>query len=258
MSNFIQLLRKSVTELTRYPGFLLLAWLVVLLSLPWLNLVFGRQTVFQALVLVILLQVAFVLNVLYRAWGWWGMLRAVAGVLLLVWVIQAIIIRSGLPYGYLSYTSSFQPQLFGIPFLIPLSWLMMLPPAWMVARLVTRRLSGCLSRLLFLLVGSVAFTGWMVSFDPFLARLGILEWNPAGSFYGIPWQHFLFWLFIAGLITFAISPKRLPGSGLLLLYALSWISTFIVMLIYGGLFVPALVGFVVMGLMLLLAGLITG
>ncbi len=255
MSNFIQLLRKSTSELTRYPGFLLIAWVVVTLSLPWLNLIIGRQAVLQALALAILLQVAFVLNVLYRAWGWWAMLRAVAGVLLLVWAIQAIIIRSGLPYGTLSYTASLQPQLLGIPFIIPLTWLMMLPPAWMVARLATRQLSGCLARLLFLLVSGISFTSWMVSFDPLLARLGILVWTPPGNFFGIPWQHFLFWLFICGLVTFAVSPKRLPGSALLLMYVLAWLMTFIIILIFGGFFLPAIIGFAGMGLMLLWAGL---
>lgn len=258
MRNFIQLLRKSTSELTRYPGFLLIAWLVVTLSLPWLNLIFGRQAVLQGLVLAILLQVAFVLNVLYRSWGWWGMLRVVAGVLLLVWIIQAIIIRSGLPYGDLIYTSSLQPQLLGIPFIIPLTWLMMLPPAWLIARLATHRLSGCLARLIFLLASAIAFTGWMVYFDPLMVRLSILGWTPFGDFYGIPWQHYLFWLFISGLITFAISPKRLPGSALLSMYALSWASTFIILLVFGGLFLPALVGFAIMGGMLLWAGLMTG
>jgi putative membrane protein len=195
------------------------------------------------------------LNVLYRSWGWWGMLRVTAVVLILVWAVQAIIIRSGMPYGNLQYTSSLQPQLLGIPFIIPPTWLMMLPPSWVVARLITRKLSGCLLRPLFVLMSAVAFTGWMVSFDPLLTRLGILLWTPAGDYYGTPAWNYVFWLFIAALLTFAISPNRVPGAPLLLVYTLSWLVTFISLLLFGGLLVPALVGFVVMGGVLVGAGL---
>lgn len=258
MTNLIHLLRKSISDLTRYPGFLLIAWLVVTLALPWLKLLFGEQTLLQALTLSILIQAAFVLNVLNRALGWWSMLRVLAAVLLLVWVVQAIIIRSGLPYGNLHYTSLLQPQLLGIPFIIPITWLMMLPPSWLVARLATRRISGCMLRPVFILVSAIAFMGWMVSFDPLMARLGILNWTPAGDFYGIPAWNFLFWGFISALVTFAISPKRLPGSGLILMYTLVWVVEFISLLVFGGLLLPALIGFAVMGAMLLLAGFMTG
>jgi uncharacterized membrane protein len=74
------------------------------------------------------------------------MLRTALEVVLLVWVVQAIVIRSGLPYGTLQYTSLLQPQVMNVPVIIPFTWLMMLPPAWAVARLITRKLSGCLMR----------------------------------------------------------------------------------------------------------------
>ena len=247
MTNFIRLLIKSFSELTRYPGFLIIAWVVVMIALPFLRLIFGEQTLHQGLTLVILLQVAFILNVLYRAWGWWGTLRFVATVGLLVWLVQAIVIRSGFPYGELNYTAALQPQLLGIPIIIPVTWLMMLPPAWLVARLITRKRSGCLSRIFFILVSAIAFTGWMIYFDPLMARLGILQWSPQGNFYGTPTWNYLFWLFIAGLLTFVLSPTRLPGGPLLLMYALSWLVTFIALLIFGGLLLPALVGFAIMG-----------
>jgi uncharacterized membrane protein len=247
MSNFLMLLRKSTSELTRYPGFLLIAWLAVTLSLPLINKLFGQPTLMQALTLSILFQTAFALNVLYRAWGWWSLLRVASAILLLVWVVQAIIIRSGMPYGNLQYTSLLQPHLLGIPFIIPVTWLMMLPPAWVVAKLITRRLSGCLIRPIFTLVSAVCFTAWTIYFDPLLAHLGILRWVPGGDFYSTPGWNYAFWLFIAGLITFAISPQRLPGGPLLLMFSLSWLVYFIILIIFGELLLPAVVGFVVMG-----------
>jgi len=257
MTNFIQLLHKSISSLGRYQAFLLAAWLVVMLSLPLLNLVFGEQALLQGLALAVLLQVAFVLNVLYRAWGWWSMLRAAAGVVLLAWVIQAIIIRSGLPYGNLQYTDLLQPQVMSVPILIPLTWLMMLPPAWAVAMLITRRLSGCLMRPAFVMVSAVAFTAWGFCLDPLMVHLGLLQWNPYGDFYGTPWLNYIGWMLVSAVITFGLSPKRLPGGSLVLVYALTWLVEFISLLIFWGLPVPALVEFFLMGGMLLWAAVIT-
>jgi uncharacterized membrane protein len=253
MTNLIQILRKSISGLERYPAFLLVTWLVVLISLPLLNVVFGVQTLLQGLALAVLLQVAFVLNVLYRAWGWWSMLRTATGVVLLVWATQAIVIRSGLPYGGMQYTSLLQPQVMSVPVIIPFTWLMMLPPAWAVAKLITRKLSGCLIRPAFVLVSALAFTAWDFYLDPLMVHMGLVEWNPVGGFYGTPWLNFIGWLILAAILTFAISPKRLPGGLLVLVYILTWLAEFISLLVFWGLPVPALIGFCLMGGMLLWA-----
>lgn len=255
MTTFIQLLRKSISELKRYPGFLLIAWLIVSMSLPWLYKILGAQIFLQGLALAVFFQVAFVLNVLYRAWGWWGTLRIASEVILLAWIVQAIVVRSGLPYGNLHYTQLLQPQVMGIPVLIPLIWLMMLPPGWAMARLITHRLSGCLMRFLFILISAIAFTAWGFYIDPLMAHLGFMQWIPAGGFYGTPWLNYTGWLLVSGVITFGISPKRLPGGALLLVYSLSWLVDFIILIVFGGLSLAALIGFIAMGGMVLIAAL---
>ena len=58
MTNFSSLLRKSISSLDHYPAFLLVAWLVVMLSLPMLQVIFGEQTLLQGLALAVLLHVA--------------------------------------------------------------------------------------------------------------------------------------------------------------------------------------------------------
>ncbi|MFZ2096356.1 MAG: carotenoid biosynthesis protein [Anaerolineales bacterium] len=257
MTNFIQLLRKSIFELKRYPGFLLIAWLAVMLALPFLYRLFGEQILLQGLALAVLLQVAFVLNVLYRAWGWWGMLRTALEVGLLAWVVQAIVIRSGLPYGNLHYTPSLQPQLLGIPILIPLLWLMMLPAAWAVAKLITHKLTGCLMRIAFILFSAIGFTAWGFYIDPLMAHLGLLQWTPSGGLYGTPWLNYTGWLLVSGVITFGASPKRIPGAALLLVYTLTWLVEFVTLLVFGGLTLAALIGFLLMGMMILLAAIST-
>ncbi len=257
MTNFISLLRKSILGLDRYPRFLIFAWLVVMLSLPLLQAVFGLQTLLQGLALAVLLQVVFVLNAMYRTWGWWSMLRTSLGVVLLAWVVQAIVIKSGLPYGKLQYTSLLQPQVLNVPLLIPLAWLMMLPPAWAVAKLITRKLSGCLMRFTYIAVSALVFTAWGFYFDPLMTHLGIITWNPIGSFYGTPWPNYLGWVLVSGVITFGVSPKRLPGGALILVYGLTWVIEFLSLLLFWDLAVPALVGFCLMGAALLLAGIAT-
>lgn len=255
MNNFIHLLRKSILDLRRYPGFLLLAWVVVSLSLPWLNRFLGEQALLQGLALVILLQLAFVLNVLYRSWGWWGTLRIAVEVILLAWIVQAIVVRSGLPYGDLHYSTLLQPQLLQIPIQIPLMWLMMLPPAWAVARLITRKLNGCLMRFLFILFSAIAFTAWGFYLDPLMAHLGILNWIPQGGLYGTPWLNYTGWLLVSGVITFGVSPKRLPAGSLLLVYTLSWLIELATLLVFGGLTLAVLIAFSLMGMMILLAAI---
>jgi uncharacterized membrane protein len=257
MNGFISLLRKSIVGMHRYPAFLLVAWLVVMLSLPLLHVIFGQQTLLQGLALAVLLQVAFVLHELHQAWGWWSTLKSAIGVVLLAWVVQAIVLRSGLPYGDLRYTSLLQPQVLDVPVLIPLTWLMMLPPAWAVAKLITHKLSGCLMRLAFIIVSALVFSAWGFYFDPLMVHLGLMVWNPAGGYFGIPWLHFFGWLLVSGVITFGISPNRLPGGLLVVVYGLTWLAEFLSLLLFWGLPGPALAGFCLMGGMVLWAGLVT-
>jgi hypothetical protein len=82
MTNLISLLRKTIVALDRYQLVLLLAWLVVTLILPLIAVVFGEQVLLQGLALSVLLQMALVLNALYRSWGWWSSLKTALGVVL--------------------------------------------------------------------------------------------------------------------------------------------------------------------------------
>ena len=257
MTGFISLLRKSIAGLDRYLGFLLISWLVVMAALPLLRRVFGEQVFLQGLALVVLFQVLFILQVLYRAWGWWSLLRMAVGVVLLVWIAAAIVIRSGLPFGSYQFTSLLQPQVMGVPFLIPFMWLMMLPPAWAVAKLITRKVNGCLARPLFIITSALAFTAWDLYLDPQMVLWGVWKWSPPGGYFGIPWMSLLGWLLVSGLISVGISPKRLPGGLLVVVYALTWLVEFISLVVFWGLPGPGLVGFLVMGGMLLCAALIT-
>jgi uncharacterized membrane protein len=132
---------------------------------------------------------------------------------------------------------------------------MMLPPAWAVAKLITRKMGGCLLRFVFVLVSGFAFTAWCFYFDPLMVHLGVLDWNPAGAFFGTPCLNYLGLVLVSAVITFGISPKRLPGGLLISVYSLTWLVEFISLFVFWDLPVPAMVGFVLMGGILLFAGI---
>ena len=58
------------------------------------------------------------------------------------WICEVLGSKTGLPFGAYHYTQVLQPQLSGAPILIPLAWLMMLPPTRAVAQRLTGRQSG--------------------------------------------------------------------------------------------------------------------
>ncbi|OGO28316.1 MAG: hypothetical protein A2136_02530 [Chloroflexi bacterium RBG_16_54_11] len=255
MPNFIAFLRRSLADLDPYPAFLLATLLILMVSLPLLWKVFGMQVMLQGWALAVFVQVLFVLYILYKSWGWWNTLRAAVGVVLLAWAAQAIDLLQGYPFGNYHFSEMLQPHVMGVPLLIPMLWLMMLPPAWAVAKLITHKVSGCLLRPLFILVSAIAFTAWDFYLDPQMVRWGVWEWAATPGYFGTPWLNFVGWLVVSVVITFAISPKRLPGGSLILIYALTWVVEFFSLLLVWGLSLPALVGFCLMGGMLLWAAL---
>ena len=70
-------------------------------------------------------------------------LRTGLGVLLLVAVVavvfEAVGLATGFPYGSYSYSDTLGPTLLGVPFLVPLAWLMMAWPSWVLAERLARR-----------------------------------------------------------------------------------------------------------------------
>lgn len=104
-------------------------------------------------------------------------------------------VHTGFPFSAYAYTDALQPQLAGVPVIIPLAWAMMAYPAWRVGELIG---STPLSRAL---VAAGALTAWDVALDPQMVGLGIWEWPNGGAYHGIPLVNFLGW-FAVGFILF--------------------------------------------------------
>ncbi len=244
----------AAEKLWGLPGLLILFWLIFLLCMPFIERAWGERVFHRSVALSVLIQAGIVVFLLSRSVG---ILRTaiIAGeVVILTWAVEAIGASTSLPFGAYRYTDGLQPQLLGVPVLIPLAWLMMLPPSWAIAQRVTGPRRG----LTFIALSALAFTAWDLFLDPQMVRWGLWIWGespipPEIGYFGIPWVNFAGWILTSGLITALVRPPELPERPLLVIYSLTWLTEAAGLRIFWDLSGPALSGFVGMGLFVLLA-----
>ncbi len=234
--------------------FLLAAWVLVMISLPVIRWTAGDAFLPLVVSAGVVLQTAAVLTVLGSTWGARRTILTVLIVTVLAWGVEALGSQTGVPFGVYHYTQKLQPQILGVPLLIPLAWLMMLPPAWAVAQ----RIVGAGRRAAFIAVAALAFTVWDLFLDPQMAGWGLWVWERPGGYFGIPWVNYLGWLAASALITAAVQPAPVPQGPLILIYAVTWALETVGLLVFWGLPGPALIGGAAMGGMLIWAGLAGG
>jgi len=219
------------------------AWLLSMIALPPVYFLRGYQALPWAVTLGVFFQTGLVVTVLHNAWGIRRTLWTAAVVAALGWLVEAIGSATGLPFGQYHYTAALQPQLGDVPLLIPLAWLMMLPPAWVVAA----RISGRWRGLAFIGLSGLAMTAWDLFLDPQMVAWGFWEWANPHGYFGIPWLNFAGWFLTATVMTAVVRPRPVPGGALLTVYIITWLLEFGGLLFFWGLPGPAVVGFVGMG-----------
>lgn len=225
------------------------AWVFLMLAMPYLQRLDGGSALVLGLNASVLLQTGTVLTFLLPAWGVRRTSTAVATIALLSWSMEALGTATGLPFGNYHYTNRLHPQILHVPLLIPLAWLMMLPPAWAIAR----RLSGIWRGPTFVLASAAAITAWDLFLDPQMVAWQLWVWETPGGYFGIPWINFGGWLLTALLITVVVRPAPLPTGPMLLVYSTTWLLESVGLAFYFGLPGPALVGCGGMGLFVLAA-----
>jgi putative membrane protein len=240
-------------NLLRYSGSTrtgLVIWVLTMLSLPILGWIMGEGYLLRGMAVGVLVQAAAVLLILYNAWG----LRRAAFVFVIVaglsYFAELLGSGTGFPFGKYHYTSALQPQIAGVPVLIPLAWMMMLPPAWAVAHFITRRSGRAFS---FLVVSALAFTAWDLFLDPQMVAWDFWRWDSPGLYFGIPLSNYLGWILISGILTYLVNPRELPAGPLSLVYVLTWALQTIGQGIFWQQPDPALAGFIGSGVFILLA-----
>ena len=229
------------------------AWILSMIALPISRWVFGDVALTWGVLAAALFQVTAVFVILMQAWGAGRALSTMAVIGLLTWLAETIGSTTGFPFGYYHYTDLLQPQVAGVPLLIPLAWYMMLPPAWAVAQVI----SGRHNRLVFTLISAVALTAWDLFLDPQKVAWGFWVWTDSsrllaysGGYFGIPWVNFVGWVLVAALVTWVVNPPQVPVRPLLVIYGIVWIFQTVGQLVFWNQPGPALVGFVAMGLFL--------
>ncbi|MGY1632128.1 carotenoid biosynthesis protein [Geodermatophilus sp. SYSU D01186] len=162
--------------------------------------------------------------------------RTGAGVLLVTAVtavaFEAVGLATGVPYGQYVYSDDLGPTLFGVPFLVPLAWLMMAWPSWLLAARLTRGVRPSRDRPARVAVAAAVFAAWDVVLDPQMVQAGYWTWaHPRPSLPGIdtvPLTNLAGWL-LAGLVLMTLldllvagtSPRLGDGAPLL---ALAWMT----------------------------------
>lgn len=148
-----------------------------------------------------------------RSTARWGAPRAVAAATTITAataVVERIGVRTGLPFGRYHYTSALQPQIGGVPVIVPLAWFAMAIPAResAVAALGPHRRIRH-SRMARIVLGAAALTAWDAFLDPQMVGEGYWSWQRRGRYRGIPLSNFLGW-FVTGLGVMAALEVLLP------------------------------------------------
>jgi putative membrane protein len=127
-----RLAREAWHALRGWPIWLLLAWLLAMLTLPITNWIWGERVLYLHISLSVLVQAGLSTALLARGQG--IPRTALTGIIVFVlsWALEAIGSATGIPFYKCHYTDRLQPQIAHVPLLIMAAWMMMLPPSWAV------------------------------------------------------------------------------------------------------------------------------
>ena len=223
-------------------------WALGMMSLPIILWTVGDDLLPKAVTITTGLQALAVGVGLGKAWGWRRLVITLVSVAVLGWLVEYIGSTSDVPFGAYDYSLRLQPQVVGVPLLIPIAWFMLLPCAWTVA--------GYLAggrRWLFVVLSVLAFVAWDLFLDPQMVTWDFWHWSQPSGYFGIPWSNYAGWALAVLMMTLVVRPSDIPLTPLLAIYGLTWFFEVFGLLFFWGLVGPALVGGVVMGAFLLAA-----
>ncbi len=244
----------------RQPAVVLaMIWILAMISVPIARWTVGDHVIPVMAVVTTGLQCATVVSILQLQWTVRRTLSVFLIVAVLTYLAEYLGSTTGLPFGSYDYTPLLQPQLAGVPVIIPLAWLMMLAPAWAVAAAILPRGDHSTTghRVSFALISALAITAWDLFLDPQMVGWDFWVWAEPSGYFGIPWSNYAGWLLTATVVTFVVSwvapLAEVPVRLLLVIYGIVWILQTIGLAVFWGQPGPALFGFLAMGLMLALA-----
>jgi uncharacterized membrane protein len=145
--------------------------------------------------------------------------RTATGLVLLVGVaavaFEAVGLATGFPYGRYTYSDALGPTLLGVPFLVPLAWLMMAWPSWVLAERLARPVRPQRRAAVRILAAAAIFAAWDVVLDPQMVQAGYWTWaDPHPGLPGIdtvPLTNLAGWLF-AGIVLMTLLDSMVARS----------------------------------------------
>lgn len=230
---------RSLTQTLAIPrpaAMLMAAWVLAMIAVPIGIWNFGDGALPIGISVATLLQAATTIAVLASAWGARRVVRVMLVALPLAWAFEFIGHTGGFPFGHYDYTARLQPQIGGVPLILPFAWFMMLPSAWAVAHAVTAylqprlRMTRLQAGVAFCGFSALAMTAWDLFLDPQMVGWNIWTWENieqyASTYFGIPWINFAGWLLVSFTITAAAAclfrRETLPVRPLLFIYGVCW------------------------------------
>jgi uncharacterized membrane protein len=114
-------------------------------------------------------------------WGWTRSLGALASTAAATCTLEAVAVRTGVPFGRYHYTDELRPQVAKVPVIVPLAWFAMGVPA---------REIGAGSALL----GGAALTAWDAFLDPQMTSENYWRWDQPGRYRNIPASNYAGWM----------------------------------------------------------------
>jgi putative membrane protein len=141
-----------------------------------------------------------------HAWltrGWRGALTLVGAATVGGFLVEAVGVATGFPFGTYAYSGQLGPRVLGVPLIIPLAWTWMAWPAWLAAGRLTRSTVGRIA------LAAVGLAAWDLFLDPQMVAEGYWRWldpDPAlPGVPGIPIGNYLGWLGFAIVLMTTLS-----------------------------------------------------
>ncbi len=242
-------------DLSRAPAVLLwmgifLIWWFILVFTPIVMWIAGDEYFSIMIVLGVVTQFIVSVSALSFHWPFRRLALVTLFAIGLTWLAELLGQTTAFPFGRYIYTSILQPQILGVPLLIPFAWLMMLIPAWGMAEAILLFWREKLGRgypIAFAGLAGLAFTAWDLYLDPQMVARSLWVWDSPGAYFGIPWQNYVGWWLTSMVITIIVRPYNLPRFALFAVYTSTWIFQAIGLGLFWGQPAPAIIGFLGMG-----------
>jgi putative membrane protein len=120
------------------------------------------------------------------------------------WMVEALGLATGFPFGDYHYSGQLGPRLAGVPLVIPLAWTWMAWPAWLAAVRLTRSAAGRIA------LAGLGLASWDLFLDPQMVAEGYWTWDhPSPALPGVPGVpvgNYLGWLLVAVLLMALLAP----------------------------------------------------